>query len=52
MKKEKAVSAVYANLLRAARRLLSLVEKSSGFANKDMKKFAAQIDALCDKWEN
>ena len=50
-KKGKAVSAVYENLLRAARRLLALVERCSGLANKDMKKFTAEIDALCNKWE-
>lgn len=48
----KVVSAIYENLLRAARRLMAVVEKSSGLANKDLKKFTAEIDALCDKWEN
>ena len=52
LQKRKVGSAIYENLLRAARRLLAVVEKSSGFANKDMKKFTAEIDALCDKWEN
>ena len=51
MKTGKTVSAIYGNLLRAARRLMELVERSSGFANKDIKKFTAEIDALCDKWE-
>ena len=51
-KKGKAVSAIFENLLRAARRLLSVAEKSSGFTNKDMKKITAEIDELCDKWEN
>ena len=50
--KGKKVSAIFENLLRAARRLMAVVEKSSGFANKDIKKFTAEIDALCDKWEN
>ena len=50
--KGKKVSAIFENLLRAAKRLMAVVEKSSGFANKDIKKFAAEIDALCDKWEN
>ena len=50
--KGKKVSAIFENLLRAARRLVAVVEKSSGFANKDIKKFTAEIDALCDKWEN
>ena len=50
--KGKKVSAIFENLLRAAKRLMAVVEKSSGFANKDIKKFTAEIDALCDKWEN
>lgn len=50
--KGKKVSTIFENLLRAARRLVAVVEKSSGFANKDIKKFTAEIDALCDKWEN
>ena len=50
-KKGKAVSVVYENLLRAARRLLALAEKCSGFTNKDMKKFTAEIEGLCNKWE-
>jgi metallo-beta-lactamase family protein len=50
--KGKKVSTIFENLLRAAKRLMAVVEKSSGFANKDIKKFTAEIDALCDKWEN
>jgi metallo-beta-lactamase family protein len=37
--------------LSAAQRLLALVQKSDGMANKDMAKFADQINSLCDKWE-
>ena len=51
-KKGKVISAVYENLLRAGRRLLAIIEKSSGLANKDLKKFTAEIDKLCDKWES
>lgn len=51
-KKGKVLSAVYENLLRAGRRLLALIDRSSGLANKDLKKFTAEIDKLCDKWEN
>lgn len=36
----------------SARRLLALVTKSEGvMTNKDMAKFADQINSLCDKWE-
>ena len=51
-KKVRAVSGgVYARLLAAAQRLLALVQKSDGMANKDMGKFADQINSLCDKWQ-
>lgn len=51
-KKAKSVaSSVYARLLAAAKRLLALVQKSDGMPNKDMGKFADQINSLCDKWE-
>ncbi len=51
-KKAKSIaSSVYTRLLAAARRLLALVQKSEGMPNKDMGKFADQINSLCDKWE-
>ena len=53
VKKTKAPAAtgVFARLLAAAQRLLALVQKSDGMANKDMAKFADQINSLCDKWQ-
>ncbi|MBQ9489489.1 MAG: MBL fold metallo-hydrolase [Lachnospiraceae bacterium] len=50
-KKQKVASGVFARLLASAQRLLALVQKSDGMANKDMAKFADQINALCDKWD-
>ena len=50
-KKEKPASGVYARLLAAAQRLLALVKRSDGLANKDMARFADQINSICDKWE-
>ena len=44
------LSGVYARLLAAAGRLLNLAQKSDGLPNKDMAKFADQINSLCDKW--
>lgn len=44
-------SGIYARLLAAAQRLLALVQKSDGMTNKDMAKFAGQINSLCDKWK-
>ena len=47
----KRANAVYARLLAAGERLLSVIRRSEGGANKDLAKFADQINALCDKWE-
>ena len=44
-------SAVFERLLDAAQRLLAVVRKNEGGANKDLAKFADQINALADKWE-
>ena len=50
-KKSKVATGVFARLLASAQRLLALVQRSDGLANKDMAKFADQINSLCDKWE-
>ena len=51
-KKTRPASGVYARLLAAAQRLLAIVKKSDGLANKDMGKFADQILSICDKWDS
>ena len=51
-KKTKPASGVYARLLAAGQRLLAVIKKSDGLANKDMAKFADQINAICEKMEN
>ena len=43
--------AEYEKLISAATRLLDIVNVSSGLANKDMNKFAEQIEAICNKWK-
>ena len=50
-KNAKPASGVYARLLAAGQRLLAVIKKSDGMANKDMAKFADQINAICDKME-
>lgn len=53
-KKEKTYRAgtgVFDRLLTAGQRLLAVIRKSQGMANKDLGKFADQINSLCDKWE-
>ena len=42
---------VFQRLLAAGRRLMSVIEKNKGGANKDLAKFADQVSALADKWE-
>ena len=51
-KKAKIASGVYARLVAAGQRLIALIAKSDGLANKDMAKFADQINSLCDKWDD
>ena len=44
-------SNVFARLLAAGQRLLSVINRCEGMANKDLAKFADQINSLSDKWE-
>ena len=44
-------SAVFNRLLEAGRRLLTVIERNRGGANKDLAKFADQINDLCNKWD-
>ena len=43
--------AVYERLEGAGYRLMTLIRKYEGCANRDVAKFADQINSLCDKWE-
>lgn len=45
------VSDVFSRLLAAGQRLLAVIRKNEGVANKDLAKFADQIGALADKWD-
>lgn len=47
----KPVSNVYYRLVEIGKRVARLIEKSSGWANKDLAKLADQLQALCEKWE-
>ena len=42
---------VYDRLLAAGQRLLAVIAHNRGGANKDLSKFADQINSLCDKWD-
>lgn len=50
-KKKRTVSSVFERLLAAGQRLLTVIQHNEGGANKDLAKFADQINALCDKWD-
>ncbi len=50
-KKAKAASTVFDRLVAAGQRLIAVIHKNKEIANKDMAKFADQINALCDKWD-
>lgn len=51
-KKEKPANGVYARLLAAGSRLMAVIKKNEGGANKDLAKFADQIISLCDKYDS
>ncbi|MCR5687215.1 MAG: MBL fold metallo-hydrolase [Lachnospiraceae bacterium] len=50
-KKTRAASTVFERLLAAGQRLLAVISHNEGGANKDLAKFADQINSLCDKWD-
>lgn len=49
--KTKRADAVYDRLLSAGRRLMAIIQRSKGGANKDLARFADNINALCDKYD-
>ena len=50
-KASRPVSDVFARLLSAGQRLLAVIHKNEGCANKDLARFADQINSLCDKYD-
>ena len=51
-KKHHAASSVFERLLAAGQRLIGVIKKNEGRPNKELAKFADQINSLCDKWDN
>ena len=49
--KSRKAAGVYARLVAAGQRLMSVIRHNEGGANKDLAKFADQINAMCDKWD-
>lgn len=50
-KKVHTVSDVFLRLVAAGQRLVAIIKKSEGCANKDLARFADQVTSLCDKWD-
>ncbi|MDO4788575.1 MAG: MBL fold metallo-hydrolase [Johnsonella sp.] len=50
VEKNRRESGVYLRLIAAGERLNAVIKSSKGGSNKDLAKFADQINALCDKW--
>ncbi len=50
-KKAHGISSVFARLLASGQRLMAIIHKNEGAANKDLARFADQINSLCDKWD-
>ncbi|MGN0155925.1 MAG: MBL fold metallo-hydrolase RNA specificity domain-containing protein [Lachnospiraceae bacterium] len=50
-KKVKTGTDVFSRLLAAGQRLLGVIKKCEGYPNKELGKFADQINSLCDKWD-
>ena len=50
---QKAVKAARAfeKLVSLGQRLMSVIRKNEGCANKDLEKFSREIQSLCDKWD-
>ena len=50
-KKAHAAATVFTRLLAAGQRLLAVIHKNEGGANKELARFADQINSLCDRWD-
>lgn len=48
---ERRADSVFARLLAAGERLMQVIARNEGGANKDLARFADQIHSLCDKWD-
>jgi metallo-beta-lactamase family protein len=51
VKKKRKAGDIFERLLAAGQRLLSVIRRNEGGTNKDLAKFADQINSLCDKWD-
>ena len=49
--KSRKAAGVFARLLAAGQRLMAVIRHNEGGTNKDLARFADQINSLCDKWD-
>ena len=49
--RQKENKSIFALLVAAGERLMRIIQKNRDCANKDIKKFTAEINALCEKWD-
>ena len=47
----KKAKGIFARLLAAGERLMAVIARNEGGTNKELSKFADQINSLCDKWD-
>ncbi len=45
------VTKTFARLLAAGQRLIGVIRRNEGGANRDLEKFAREVNDLCDRWE-
>ena len=50
-KKQASASAVFDRLVLAGKKLMAVIERNRGASNKDLGKFADQVNALAGKWD-
>lgn len=50
-KKGRLAGDIFARLMAAGQRLLGVIKKNEGAPNKELARFADQINSLCDKWD-
>ena len=51
LQKASKAAKVYEKLLALGYRLLSVIRKNEGCANKDLEKFSRDVQSLCEKWD-
>ena len=51
LQKASKAAKVYEKLLALGYRLLSVIRKNEGCANKDLEKFSRDVQSLCDQWD-